>query len=87
MMDALDGNAIGGLLIDVFGAELTADECECAHCGAVHVVAEERVYLRGPGTIVRCSSCGGVVMALVTIRDLTCVDLRGLSRLGPSARP
>ena len=31
---ALDGNSIGGLLIEVFGAEMTAAQTICATCGA-----------------------------------------------------
>jgi len=39
-MDALeagvvDGNAIGGLLIEVFGTEMTTAVGTCARCGAV----------------------------------------------------
>jgi len=30
----LDGNAIGGLLNELFGAELTAAPCVCGGCGA-----------------------------------------------------
>ena len=33
-MDALDGNAIGGLLHDVFGTEMTTATGTCANCGA-----------------------------------------------------
>jgi Family of unknown function (DUF6510) len=82
-MDALDGNAIAGTLQDVFGAELTTATSVCAHCGAVRQVAELRVYLRAPGTVVRCASCMAVVMVLVEIRGVTCVDLRGLAQLEP----
>jgi uncharacterized Zn finger protein len=45
-------------------------------------VAELVVYLRGPGTVVRCRSCGSVLMVFVTIHDRTCVDLMGLAALG-----
>jgi hypothetical protein len=81
-MEALDGNAIGGLLHEVFGVELTAANSECASCSATRPVAELVVYLRGPGTIARCRSCHAVMMVFVEIRGVTCVDLRGLSRLG-----
>jgi hypothetical protein len=80
-MDALDGNAIGGLLRDVFGAELTNAGCECAACGASRPVAELVVFLRGPGTVARCRSCGSLLMVFVEVRGVTCVDLRGLSRI------
>jgi len=80
-MIALDGNAIGGELQHVFGAEMTSATCTCANCGATAFVAEAVVYMRGPGTIARCRRCGELHMVLVTIRDVTCVDLRGLAAL------
>ena len=82
-MEALDGNAIAGQLVEVFGAELTTATGVCASCGASGLVAELVVYLQAPGTVVRCRSCGGVLMVLVTARGVTCVDLRGLSQLDP----
>jgi hypothetical protein len=81
MMDALDGNAIAGLLLDVFGVEMTTSTSVCAGCEARGQLGELAVYLRAPGTVVRCRSCGGVLMVLVTIRRITCVDLRGLAEL------
>ena len=81
-MDALDGNAIAGQLVEIFGAELTTATGVCASCGASGVVAELVVYLQAPGTVVRCRSCESVLMVLVGRRGVTCVDLRGLSRLG-----
>ncbi len=79
--EGLDGNAIAGLLFDVFGGELTTAIGECASCGTRAPVAETEVYLRAPGTIVRCRTCGNVLMVLVTVRGTTCVDLGGLARL------
>jgi hypothetical protein len=84
MMDALDGNAIAGLLNDVFGVEMTTAACACASCGADGQVAELLVYSRAPGTVARCRYCTSVVMVLVTVRAVTCVDLRGLSMLEPA---
>jgi DNA-directed RNA polymerase subunit RPC12/RpoP len=83
-MEALDGNAIGGLLFDVFGAEMTTATGVCASCGASGQVAEFVVYLRAPGTVVRCPSCSSVLMVLVTVRGVTCLDLRGLSAFEPA---
>ena len=77
----LDGNAIGGLLMEVFGAEMTTAAGTCGSCGAVSQVAELAVYLGGPGTVVRCRSCGSVLMAFVKVREITCVDLEGLASL------
>jgi len=80
-MEALDGNAIGGLLLDVFGVEMTNATGVCAHCGARGPVAECEVYVGGPGTVVRCRTCSGVLMVLVEVREITCVDLQGLEGL------
>lgn len=80
-MEAMDGNAIAGRLYEVFGADLTAATCTCAHCGGTCQVAELRVYAQAPGTVVGCPSCQATMMVLVTIRGTTCVDLRGLDRL------
>jgi hypothetical protein len=78
-MEALDGNAIGGLLREVFGVEMTTATGECANCGATGYVAEFEVYLQAPGTVARCRSCRSVLMVLVTVRGVTCVDLSGLA--------
>ncbi len=86
-MDALDGNAIGGLLHEVFGVEMTTARGVCAHCGAAGQVAEMRVYRRAPGTVARCRSCGAVLMVLVEVRGMTSVDLSGLVDLGVDPAP
>ena len=80
-MDAVDGNAIGGLLIDVFGTEMTTASSTCATCGASRPVAELVVYRRAPGTVVRCRTCGSVLMMLVRRTDVISVDLSGLADL------
>ena len=83
----LDGNAIAGLLFDIFGAEMTTATGICAGCGASAAVAEFEVYLRAPGTVARCRSCGNALMVLVTIRGISCVDLRGLAAFEGTAIP
>jgi hypothetical protein len=82
--DALDGNAIAGLLFEVFGAEMTTVTGVCASCGASSQLAELPVYVRAPGSVARCRDCGSVQLVLVTIRGITCVDLRGLAELDRS---
>ena len=77
----LDGNAIGGLLLEVFGTEMTTATGTCGNCGAVGQVAEFAVYLPRLGTVVRCRRCQNVLMAFVKVRGVTCVDLEGLASL------
>ena len=83
-VDAVDGNAIGGLLIDVFGTEMTAANSTCGTCGASRPVAELVVYGQAPGTVVRCRTCDSVLMVFVKAHGVTCVDLDGLASLGQS---
>lgn len=80
--DTLDGNAIGGLLLDVFGTEMTTVTGRCGSCGTASLVAELAVYLRAPGTVVRCPTCTAILMVFVSIHGRTCVDLSGLAELG-----
>jgi hypothetical protein len=64
-MDPLDGNAIAGDLIEVFGAEMTGVTGACRHCGSESMIAELRVYLRSPGAVARCPACQQVALVLV----------------------
>jgi hypothetical protein len=80
---ALDGNAIGGLLMEIFGIEMTTATGTCGNCGATKEVAELPVYLPRLGTVVRCRSCGSLLMVFVRVRGVTCVDLHGLASLTP----
>jgi Family of unknown function (DUF6510) len=80
-MDALDGNAIAGQLVEVFGVELTTALGTCAACGAAGLFGELVVYVRAPGTVARCRSCGGILMVIATIREINCVDLGGFADL------
>jgi len=77
----LDGNAIGGMLIEVFGAEMTTAVGTCGSCGTAGQVAEMAVYQSRLGTVVRCRVCDNVLMVLVEVRGVTCVDLSGLDSL------
>jgi hypothetical protein len=81
-MEPLDGNAIGGPLIDVFGAEMTGVIGTCGYCGDTGPVAELVVYRQAPGTVARCRACGNIVMVFVKVRGTTCVDLMGMASLG-----
>ncbi len=85
-MNPVDGNAIAGLLQQVFGTEMTSAVGTCANCGARRPVAEFVVYLRCPGTVARCRDCLVTLMVVTTRRGMNCVDLTGLSALSRSAQ-
>ncbi len=82
MRDArLDGNAIAGELYELFGVEMTVATGVCDACGAVEQLARLDVYVRAPGTVVRCPHCEAVLMRLVRGRDRVWLDLRGVRSL------
>ena len=80
-MEPLDGNAIAGLMVEVFGAEMTTATGTCDQCGATAQMAEAVIYLEAPGTVARCRSCDSVMMVVVRRDTVSCIDLRGLARL------
>jgi len=80
-MNPLDGNAIGGLLHEVFGTEMTDAAGTCVTCGQTGPVAQAVVYLDAPGTVVRCRNCSSVLMVFARVHERYCVDLRGLAVL------
>ena len=74
----LDGNAIGGLLAEIFNMEMTTAVGKCAGCGAVNAIGGVDVYMSGPGAVVRCPDCTGVLMRIVHGGGRYWVDLSGL---------
>jgi hypothetical protein len=72
----LDGNAIAGLLNDVFGMELTSTHRGCQSCGVVACVGAHRVY-RGAGTVLRCPACGDLALRITSLPDRHVVLLAG----------
>jgi hypothetical protein len=79
-MEHLDGNAAAALLEQAFGRDVTAAAATCAHCGATEALARAHVYSGGPGTVVRCAHCSGVLVRLAWTGRLT-VDRGGLAAL------
>jgi hypothetical protein len=81
-MDALtlDGNAVAGLLLEVFGTEMTTAHGTCAGCGATDQLGAVRVY-RAAGYVLRCPHCEAVLAKLVTDGTRAWLDLRGLRSL------
>jgi hypothetical protein len=64
----VDGNAVGGMLIDVFGREMTAAVGTCAGCGTVNPLGAVLAYTDAPGDVLRCPGCGAVLLVAVHTR-------------------
>ena len=81
-MEALDGNAIAGALYELFDEEMTTASGVCRSCGYAALLAEVRVYLRAPGTVARCPSCGSVLFVMVEVRGTNRIHLDGIELQG-----
>jgi len=77
----LDGNALAGMLEAMFGTDMTAIPGRCAHCGTINMVGAMRAYIGGPGAVLRCPACDGVVLRVVETAEATYVDARGAAYL------
>lgn len=74
----LDGNAVAGLLQEVFGAEMTTQPTRCAHCGQTNQIGALQVYGQEMGKVLRCPRCERVVMRIVERPDGMLFEMRGL---------
>lgn len=60
----LDGNAVAGVLMEVFGEDLTAVLGTCPDCGRRAELATCRAYTQAPGVVLRCLGCDGVQLRI-----------------------
>src|SRR5260370_41900602 len=72
----VDGNAIGGLLREIFTTEMTTAETTCAGCGAVHALGQVDVYVNAPGGGGRGPACEQALILIGRGRGRNWVDLR-----------
>ena len=77
----LDGNAAAGPLSDFFGFDITTTVGRCTACRSTMLMAQCRVYSAGPGLVLRCASCDGVLLRLVVAEDRAWLDMTGLACL------
>ena len=81
----LDGNAMGGMLEEVFGREMTAAAGTCSACGSVNALGAAISYSQAPGQVLRCPGCVIVLIVFVhrpdgyriTIGSIRCLELVG----------
>ncbi|HKU09652.1 MAG TPA: DUF6510 family protein [Sinomonas sp.] len=81
MSDYLDGNALAGPLSEVFSIDITAALGTCGGCGAVRALAQAHLYVDAPAKILRCPSCGWVLLRLDERAGRLILDLSGFAHL------
>ena len=65
----VDGNAMAGMLGEVFVREMTAAQIACGGCGKVEPLGAEHVYMQAPGVVMRCCHCDTVLLVMTRARD------------------
>jgi hypothetical protein len=83
---ALDGNAAGDLLSELFACEMTAAELTCGGCGAVSAVGAMPDYGGAMGAILRCVHCDTAVLRLTHTPAGLRLDMQGARRLFVAAQ-
>jgi DNA-directed RNA polymerase subunit RPC12/RpoP len=74
----LDGNAIAGVLYELFGREMTDQHGACGHCGGENALGAVHVYIDAPGTVLRCPNCASVLMVIVRHPDGTRISFEAI---------
>ena len=87
----LDGNAMAGVLQELFVDDVTAARGKCASCGAVGDVGEQHLYMypTSPGAVLRCATCENVLVVVVHAKERVRFALSGLTwvEIPPPATP
>lgn len=76
---ALDGNAAAGPFAEIFGVDVSTATVTCGACKSSAAFAQERAFLGGPGTVLRCPGCDHVLARVVQTPTELWLDLSGSS--------
>jgi Family of unknown function (DUF6510) len=76
----LDGNAIAGMLQEVFAVEVTTAIATCDGCGAAQPIGAIHVY-QGAGTVLRCPHCDNPLAKIVKDGPRMWMGLPGMRTL------
>ena len=58
----LHGNAVAGLLQEIFVLEIPTAQLQCETCSSVDAVGALRLYAAPMGAVLRCIHCDGILM-------------------------
>ena len=77
----LDGNALAGLLHELFDVEMTIAPVECATCGRYGELGSLWAFAESPGYVLRCPGCQNIVFRMTVTPDHIYLDARGAAYL------
>ena len=76
----LDGNAVAGLLQEVFAVEMTTATGTCNACGVTEAVGALHVF-RGAGIVMRCPHCDATLVTIVEAGARVWIGFAGVRTL------
>jgi hypothetical protein len=76
----LDGNAVAGMLGEVFAVEMTTAIMMCGNCGTAGAVGAMHVF-RGAGIVLRCPHCDNALVKIVEDGTRMWMDFGGMRTL------
>lgn len=77
----LDGNAAGGMLLEIFGRDMTIARGACAHCDREAELGDALAELDPAGVILLCRGCGRTLLTCLQLDGRYTVDFGALARL------
>jgi len=77
----LDGNAVAGVLNEIFALEMTTSPVECANCGREGEMGTLLAFTQAPGVVLRCPACENIILRIVQAPEAFYLDLRGAAYL------
>ena len=82
----LDGNAVAGMMAEIFTFDLTEAQSTCGGCGRTEPLGALLVYGGEMGAVLRCPTCERAEMRIAHIRERYWIDMRGVTalRIAPS---
>jgi Family of unknown function (DUF6510) len=78
---ALDGNAAGGPLRQLFVFDVTVARVVCSGCRSSHPLAALKLYGHPMGSILRCPDCHATLVRVVAHEPEYWLDMRGVESL------
>jgi len=76
----LDGNAVAGLLQEVFCGDMTTAVGTCSNCGASEPIGAVHCF-RGAGIVLRCPHCNDALITIVSSNTDIRLSLSGVRTL------
>lgn len=85
-MNHVDGNALAGPLLELFGVDMTTATGRCSGCHDVDLLARASVYISQMGAVIHCHICGIVQGVLVEIEGAMSLRLPGVALVTSAAK-